>query len=192
MKTPKSVLNFLNNGSLIPDQNFYYCQTRDQISARLAKWMTGFEAMGESSNNSAIITAIIGEIANNSFDHNLGQWKDTPGCVVNIEKKNQLLVITIVDRGQGIISSLSHIFDKSLSAKVILAKAFEERISGRAPEKRGNGLKFVLEHLKNTHNSLICCSQQQVYSLGEPLTKINLEEFPTNFGTFICIEWSLK
>jgi hypothetical protein len=192
MTSQKLALNFFSNGTVGQGDNVFYCQTRDQSSARFSSWAKIFESYKVSKNNIAILIAILGELTNNSFDHNLGQWNGAPGCLVTFEKMNNALEIFIVDRGQGIISSLSPSLEKKIPPAEILKKAFEERISGRAPERRGNGLKFVLKYLKQTNNSLYCYSQSARYVLNTDAAALDESFFPKDFGTFLYIKWSLS
>ena len=55
-----------------------YCQTRDVFQARLEKLQS---VLKDKVSLSAIslLSAVAGEIGNNSFDHNLGNWRDIPG-----------------------------------------------------------------------------------------------------------------
>ncbi|HEY8270457.1 MAG TPA: hypothetical protein VIG33_06175 [Pseudobdellovibrionaceae bacterium] len=192
MNSAEAIFNFLENGQISPEENFYYCQTRDRASSRLPKWMSYFQNLGLSEHRSAILTAIIGELTNNSFDHNLGKWKEPAGCAVAFEKQDDLLNIYIADRGQGIISSLGSSLTATLPPDIILKKAFEERISGRAPERRGNGLKFVLKHLQESNNSLYCVSQGYIYSIGPKPKSISEEHIQRIFSTLVVIQWSIK
>jgi sensor histidine kinase regulating citrate/malate metabolism len=192
MKTREAILQFLNNGVIVETDSFFYCQTRDQSASRLSRWIQEFQQLGISSQDSAVLTAIIGELTNNCFDHNLGQWHNPSGCVVGFETNAELVAVTIADRGQGIVASLNKALRSALPAQEILKKAFEERISGRAPEKRGNGLKFVLRHLGNNQGSLLCCSQGAMYSFGQPNKGIITSELPHEFGTLIYLEWRRK
>src|SRR3989344_7363602 len=55
----------------------WYCQTSAVFQARLVK-MENFLLKGKYKNKLfSLLTSIAGEIGNNSFDHNLGQWPDT-------------------------------------------------------------------------------------------------------------------
>jgi len=95
--------------------------------------------------NRYLESAIIGEIGNNTFDHNW-DFKDdeTRGAYFNFFDEYTVLA----DFGQGIRKTLSKV--KSFSSDIdALKTAFTERLSGRAPEQRGNGLKFVLESFIN-------------------------------------------
>jgi len=51
----------------------------------------------------------------------------------------------IFDFGRGLLDSLRRVKPELKSDEEAMRTAFLERISGRFPEQRGNGLKFVLE-----------------------------------------------
>jgi hypothetical protein len=89
-----------------------------------------------------------GEIGNNSFDHNIGSWPDVPGVFFDWQITNGTAQIVLADRGQGLMATLKKVKPKILNHQEALKTAFFERISGRAPENRGNGLKFVREGVK--------------------------------------------
>lgn len=101
MKIQEAVQQFLIKGAIINDENFFYCETRDQSAFRLSKWLQDFQKLGISLEDSAVLIALIGEITNNSFDHNLGQWNGLPGCVVGFKVDTELISVFIADRGQG-------------------------------------------------------------------------------------------
>ena len=127
-----------------------YCQTRDIFSARLEHLQIELAKIPTLNNLSSLIVAIVGEIGNNSFDHNLGGWPDIPGIFFGHNSKTKQIVLA--DRGQGILTTLRQIRPKLKNDKEALKTAFTEIISGRAPEARGNGLKFVREIV--THNPI--------------------------------------
>ena len=52
-------------------------------------------------------------------------------------------VIVLADRGRGVKATLQHVCPAIHNDTVALHVAFTEIISGRYPEKRGNGLKVV-------------------------------------------------
>ena len=54
-------------------------------------------------------------------------------------------IIVLADRGLGILETLRRVRPGLSSHMVAVEVAFTEFISGRAPEKRGNGLKLVRE-----------------------------------------------
>ena len=55
-----------------------YCQTSDLFQARLETFQSRLNSISLLTTVS-LITAVAGEIGNNSFDHNLGNWPDIPG-----------------------------------------------------------------------------------------------------------------
>ncbi len=105
-----------------------------------------------------MVIATTGEIGNNSFDHNLGQWRDIPGCwFETTEATGRQLWICIADRGQGIYQSLVKVHPELANEQAALKAAFETIISGRSPEQRGNGLKFVEKNISTTPGGGIAC-----------------------------------
>lgn len=94
-------------------------------------------------NEGALLVAIVGEVGDNSFAHNLGNWLDVPGVYFgyNLEKRE----IVLADRGRGVLATLKRVRPSLLTHEEALKTAFTEVLSGRAPEPRGNGLKFVRE-----------------------------------------------
>src|SRR3989338_9631 len=121
----------------------FYCPTSSIFNARLTKMeyalmlKPGFEKLF------SLVTLVTGEIGDNSFAHNLGKWPDTPGIFFgyNLEKG----VVVLADRGLGILETLRQVRPELPSHVVAVEVAFTEFVSGRAPEKRGNGLKLVRE-----------------------------------------------
>jgi len=99
--------------------------------------------MGLKADELPLTISVVGEIGNNCFDHNLGHWKDVPGCWFETQITGGLLWVCIADRGQGVLKSLARTDPALRDDQAALIAAFERNISGRAPEHRGNGLKFV-------------------------------------------------
>jgi hypothetical protein len=121
--------------------NMFYCQNSSVFQSRLEKMQNILIKAKTFNNILSFLVAITGEIGNNSFDHNLGNWPDVPGIFYgyDINKKE----IVLADRGQGILKTLQRIRPDLSNHKDALNTAFTEVISGRSPEDRGNGLKFV-------------------------------------------------
>ncbi len=176
-----------------------YIATRDRFQARLDQI---FQSVVESAivpPDFALLVATIGEIGNNSFDHNIGRWRDVPGCFLQTAFCNEGFSAAIVDRGQGIRATLSRV-DASLSTdQLAVETAFAKRISGRFPEKRGNGLKFVRNAI-NAHPTrcLLCVSGSGLLKLGgwsERLRTIEeeiLKRKMPSWGTFTFMSWGYK
>ncbi len=123
--------------------SIFYCSNSATFQARLTKMemllmqKQGFEKLY------SLIVLIAGEIGDNSFAHNLGRWPDTPGIFFgyNLDKKQ----IVLADRGLGILETLRKVRSSLKNHVEAVQVAFNEFLSGRAPEKRGNGLKLVRE-----------------------------------------------
>ena len=123
-----------------------YCQTRDVFQARLETFQAGLSRISPLTTVS-LITAVAGEIGNNSYDHNLGNWIDIPGVFFSYSMRSRKAVLA--DRGQGILRTLKRVRPELVNAQEALRVAFTETISGRFPEARGNGLKFVRSVIVN-------------------------------------------
>jgi excisionase family DNA binding protein len=121
----------------------FYCPTSSIFNARLKKMESalmqkpGFEKLY------SLITLVTGEIGDNSFAHNLGRWPDTAGIFFGYDLAKGIVVLA--DRGLGILETLRQVRPELPSHVAAVKVAFTEFISGRAPEKRGNGLKLVRE-----------------------------------------------
>lgn len=123
-----------------PPSNDAYCQTRDVFQARLERLQHQLQGSVPDSAVS-LLSAVTGEIGNNSFDHNLGNWPDITGIYFSYDIRNRNIVLA--DRGQGILTTLKRVKPELANASEALKIAFTETLSGRFPEARGNGLKFV-------------------------------------------------
>lgn len=123
-----------------PPADDVYCQTRDVFQARLERLQTNLQGKVPESAVS-LLGAVAGEIGNNSFDHNIGNWPDIPGIYFAYDMRNKNIVLA--DRGQGILATLKRVRPELSNASEALKVAFTETVSGRLPEARGNGLKFV-------------------------------------------------
>jgi len=121
----------------------FYCPTSSIFNARLTKMeyalikKPGFEKLY------SLIVLIAGEIGDNSFAHNLGKWPDIPGIFFGYDLDKRIIVLA--DRGLGILETLRRVRPELSNHVAAVEVAFTEFISGRAPEKRGNGLKLVRE-----------------------------------------------
>jgi len=120
----------------------YFSKTRDIFTARLQSYIIETKKYLEA--------AIIGEIGNNTFDHNFIFEKDFPGGVYcNLSYKQEYVVLA--DFGMGVRRSLLSVLPEIASDLEAVEIAFTKRISGRSPEQRGNGLKFVSETIQQNN-----------------------------------------
>lgn len=155
----------------------FYCQTRDVFQARFDRMLRELFSKAKFEGDAYITSAIAGEIGNNSFDHNVGNWRDVPGVFFGYDLSEDTFVIVIADRGQGILKTLKRAKPELASDQDALTTAFTERISGRAPESRGNGLKFVRENVKNKKMHLTFISGKAKAELNDGMI---IEEFGEN------------
>lgn len=131
---------WLTDSPNFPESDFY-CPDSLVFKTRLNKLENDLSKIIELKDIFPLITAITGEIGNNSYDHNLGNWPDIRGTffAYDLNKKQ----IVLADRGQGLLKTLRKVKPELKNDKEALLTAFTEIISSRAPEARGNGLKFV-------------------------------------------------
>lgn len=155
----------------------YYCETRDIFQARLDKMVNILLNTEKiSPDDIYIMAAIAGEIGNNSFDHNLGSWPDIMGVFFSYELLNGELKIALADRGQGLKATLKRVKPKIKNDEEALLTAFNERISGRAPESRGNGLKFVKKNIKDRKMRLLFISGFARAELNDKMTTAKIDD----------------
>lgn len=163
----------------------FYCQNRDIFQAKIDKMMNDLlKAKNIDEENVYLVSAMAGEIGNNSFDHNLGKWPDIMGVFFGYETEDDELKIVLADRGQGVLRSLRQIKPELKNDAEALKVAFTEKISGRAPENRGNGLKFVKENVKNKKMHLIFISGNAKAELNE---KMEIREVKENIKGCLVI-----
>lgn len=119
----------------------FHCSNSAVFQARLTTMQDLMARAKGSETIFPLIVAVAGEIGNNSFDHNLGNWPDIPGIFFGYDLTKGKIVLA--DRGQGVLATLRRVKPELQTDEQALRTAFTEIISGRAPERRGNGLKFV-------------------------------------------------
>lgn len=138
------------SGKATPPAEEFYCPTRDIFQARIDKMLRDAELFSKlKQEDTYIISAMAGEIGNNSFDHNLGNWPDVPGIFFGYRMLGGGIKIVLADRGRGILGTLKKVLPHLESDSEAIKVAFTQKISGRAPENRGNGLKFVKENIQS-------------------------------------------
>lgn len=119
----------------------FYCSNSAVFQARLIKMQDALQNSGKAKDYFPLVVAVCGEIGNNSFDHNLGSWPDVPGVFFGYDLGKGIVVLA--DRGLGVLQTLRRVRPELKNYQAALRVAFTETISSRAPEQRGNGLKFV-------------------------------------------------
>lgn len=171
------------------------CETRDRFAARLDHFIP-FRSAGLSEADLSLVISTSGEIGNNSFDHNMGQWRDIPGCWFEIQPTRHRLWVLIADRGQGIYRSISKVITDLKDEATAVKRVFEESISGRASEKRGNGLRYVRKTITDASGRGVACLSGSGFiyygDLGESCYNV-LRSIPDQeFGTITLMTWVLK
>jgi hypothetical protein len=101
----------------------------------------------------SLITMVASEIGDNSFAHNVGNWPDISGVFYAYDLGKRMIVIA--DRGRGVKATLRQVRPSITTDVEALKVAFTEIISGRNPEKRGNGLKVVRRVLESREVGLL-------------------------------------
>ena len=131
--------DWVSKGTEIPSK--LYCSNSAVFQTRLTQMQDLLVEVQELAPIFPLVVAAAGEIGNNSFDHNLGKWPDTPGIFFgyDIHKRN----IVLADKGLGVLTTLKRVKPELNTDEEALRVAFTEILSGRSPESRGNGLKFV-------------------------------------------------
>lgn len=121
----------------------YYCDRPDRFTSRLEKMGKVLQVFPGTDREAraSLLTSVAGEIGDNSFAHNAGNWPDVVGIFFAYDLQKRMIVLA--DRGQGVRVTLQRVRPAIASDTEALNIAFTETISGRSPEKRGNGLKLV-------------------------------------------------
>lgn len=174
------------NSNPRPPQTNFHCKTRDVFQARLESFQL---KLTKSTNikTSSLITAIAGEIGNNSFDHNLGNWPDILGVFFSFTPSKK---IVLADRGQGILTTLKRVVPTLKTHSQALTVAFTKTISARPTEARGNGLKFVKSIVTSHAFKLSFQTGNALLELNEKENVVNVKDVQETIrGCFVVIEY---
>lgn len=162
-----------------------YCQTSDVFHARLQHLEVEIARVPKLKDIFPLIVAVIGEIGNNSFNHNIGNWPDEPGIFFGYDLKNRQAVLA--DRGQGILKTLKRVVPDLKNDQTALKVAFTEYISGRAPEDRGNGLKFVRDVVTENPIQLKFFTGEAQLELEQNTADLDIKKSDLSFHGCIAI-----
>jgi len=172
-------------GSAKEPESASYCPTSSEFKGRLSKLQSALEKLQDLKEYYPLIVAVVGEIGNNSFDHNLGNWPDISGIYFSFDiNKRQ---IAIADRGQGVLRTLKKVRPDIRNDEEALRVAFTEKISGRAPESRGNGLKFVLQVVLERAIQLEFCSGGAKVSVTKDCKMLNIQRIDTYYSGCLAL-----
>jgi len=166
----KLASDWVVSGKKFPEE--FYCQNSAIFQARLADMANIMMQNQATKDNFSLIVSVAGEIGNNSYDHNLGQWPDEPGIFFGYDLNKKQIVLA--DRGLGVLATLKRAIPGLANHQQALEAAFTETISGRAPENRGNGLKYVRKVVAENSINLLFQSGDAALELisGSPDLKI--------------------
>lgn len=166
----------------------FYCENSNIFKVRLSQLGSILQRDPAWKDTFSLITSVLGEIGNNSFDHNLGNWRDIPGIFFGYSLSERKVIIA--DRGQGVLTTLKRVKADLVDDKQALEVAFTEYITGRSPEHRGNGLKYVKKIIQNNHMDLWFHSGVGALNLRpneDDLILVDVERFMG--GCFIILEY---
>lgn len=129
------------NGTELP--SIFYCRISPAFKGRLDVMAILISRNPSLSKIYNLLVNVAGEIGINSFDHNLGNWPDnaTQGIFFGYDMNKRMIVLA--DRGRGVLATLKLAIPTLKNHEDALRAAFTEYISGRQPENRGQGLKYV-------------------------------------------------
>ncbi len=172
----KLAYEWIGDGSELPSR--FYCANSAIFQAKITKLQDALLQLPEFSHLVSLIVAVAGEIGNNSFDHNLGKWPDIQGIFFGYDLNKGIIVLA--DRGLGILGTLSRVRPELKTNIEALNVAFTEIISGRDPERRGNGLKFVREVISENPMSLLFRSGDAELRMKEKDPTLNITRSQAN------------
>ena len=115
------------------------------MNARLNNFIRMYENFGLDEDQARLVVALIGELGNNVFDHNSGNWPtDIAGCFITAQNypKKKCLELVIGDPGIGFLGSLKSNYP-DLEEDISAIRLGLSGKTGRINERRGNGLKFI-------------------------------------------------
>ncbi len=150
------------------------CVTRDVFQARLEKMNIFLKNEQRLDAIASLVAVIVGEIGNNAFDHNLGNWRDEAGLYFTYDISSRLVVLA--DRGLGIQTTLKRVRPEIQNDCEALMIALKEVVTSRAPEKRGNGLKLVEKLVLAQNMELDIYSGAGHYTIKQGQTACSGEE----------------
>lgn len=166
---------------------------QDEFNAKLENFLRMFTGFGFSVSNAHRATALVGELGNNVFDHNSGDWPtDIAGCIIACQNypKRKLIEIAVGDPGIGFKQSLKTAFP-DLPDDVAAIKKGLAGFTGRVGEDRGNGLKLIQKWTLNNFSGNV------IIQSGEGLVVVKQKgtfgrEVPRILGTIASVVINYK
>lgn len=165
--------------------NIFYCSDSSIFQGRLYKLRMALSRNQEIESIFSLLLSVVGEIGDNSFGHNLGNWSDIIGIFFGYDVKNKIIVLA--DRGQGIFKTLKRVKPELQNDLDALKVAFTEIISGRAPESRGNGLKYVRAIIEKNPISLFFQSGEAELNLDKNSSTLKIKKAKDSFRGCLAV-----
>lgn len=178
--------DWVGSDKIYNPESEFYCRTIDVFKARFERMAHEFEKYTALQMTGSLITSAAGEIGNNSFDHNLGNWPDVMGTFFAYDLGKHRIVLA--DRGLGVLATLRRIRPELKNDEEALKVAFTEYVTGRAPEHRGNGLKFVMAAIEQAEARLFFQSGEAMLEINKSGYVIKKADHPIN-GCLTLIEF---
>ena len=175
----KIAKNWILSDNIIEPRPGFYCMDAFVFQARLNRLKIDLEKIEKLKEIYFLIVAIAGEIGDNSFAHNLGSWPDIKGIFFAYDLSKRK--IALADRGQGILKTLKKVKPELSNHLDALKTGFTEIISGRSPESRGNGLKYVREIVVNNDIELFFQTGDAELKIKKNDSDLNIKKSSISF-----------
>lgn len=126
---------------------------KPEFYGRYESILAKLKHIGISDDTGMLIGSSLGEIVDNAFSHNIGQWSNDLGPLVillmqnNIQKRE--LTISICDFGIGFLQTIKHNYPKITTEAEAINLALKANVTGRPNQKGGNGLLFLQKNVFN-------------------------------------------
>lgn len=154
--SPLDTINIIDINQNIPE--IMHCSFRDEFSAKLeSKIRMTFRNFGLKDSQEQKLTALVGELGNNVFDHNAGSWPtNIVGAIIAIQNypKDKKIEIVVADPGVGFLKSLK-LAKPDLNSELEAIKLGLTGVTGRVGEKRGNGLITIQDWTINQFSGIV-------------------------------------
>lgn len=166
----------------------FYCPNSAVFQARLTKMQDLLMNNEATKDIFSLIVSMAGEIGNNSYDHNIGKWPDTQGIFFGFDINKKQIVLA--DRGVGILETLKVVRPQLKDHKEALEMGFTEVVSGRQPEARGNGLKYVRRVVSKTPINLVFQTGDAQLTLNANSSDLHIKSATENIrGCLVLISY---
>ncbi|MEK7147128.1 MAG: hypothetical protein AAB772_02630 [Patescibacteria group bacterium] len=123
-----------------------HCIFRDELDARLGKINRMFLHFGLGEIEGSMTTSLVGELGNNVFDHNDGQWPTSVrGAIIlaQVNPRQRRIEVVVADPGIGFKGSLAALSAPVKNDDLEAIKLGLSGVTGRIGEPRGQGLRIV-------------------------------------------------